>query len=864
MKIIAEMYIVLEDTDKNGRVTPKSINSKKLKKPRKRRKRKTKSKNSISNDKTPNITRIESLHIKPNHFKAPQANSRTNKNKTTNETKTETENENQILNSISNGNIDSLEKLTLDLINDLNITDPTLISPKSIGSENGRANSDGSIYGLPPNVNRIHKSKVKSSKNHKTNIEYSYSRSKTPPPNSMYGNYNETTMSDEELEDSYSKSKSKRNKYKSHSFNTKPRSRSVHFRDENGNENENELEINTECNEECHYCQYDSAPELSKSDSERLTFKREFHRIKRLSSITSELQVIESLNNSMKIPKINTSNTSNNNIKVNTGRQRSNSTGSSTPINNYPSPIPKMKNRLEEENMRIHLQSITKYEPKFRRNKKFKRKNKIKKNKNSKNFINKTQFKEKIGKRLLKNRIIKENSIKNIEKTANRIKNTFKNKLTKNIHSKSTNDIKDKKQTSNKTQSNINTIPKLKIKQQKSKSLSPNRNITHIPSEVTINEETIKDTINETLTLNLTPTPSLNENEGIKELTNTNSSSNTSKSYEIKLKGESNTNMISETKDEINNPISDSTTTNIHLMRGQSMRWKNPFGELMKHRKQKIYNISKNKVKNWDLQSVIFKSGDDVRQEQLAMQFILLFEKIWKDAKLPLQLRPFSVVVTSPASGFVETVTNAKSISRLKYSIKNFVSLRKFFEEYFGPPGSPAFQKAQKNFVESMAAYSLVCYFLQIKDRHNGNILMDCEGRIIHIDFGFIFTNSPGGNMNFESAPFKLTEELIEVMGGEENSESFDYFQILVIRGFLEARKHSRKFILLTQIMLEGAPMPCFLDFENVVPNLEKRFVNHLNNEKCVEYIYSLIDESSCNWRTVQYDKFQRITNKIL
>ncbi|XP_065874170.1 phosphatidylinositol 4-kinase beta 1-like isoform X2 [Euphorbia lathyris] len=288
-------------------------------------------------------------------------------------------------------------------------------------------------------------------------------------------------------------------------------------------------------------------------------------------------------------------------------------------------------------------------------------------------------------------------------------------------------------------------------------------------------------------------------------------------------------------------------------------------GELWEAKKERIRRVSVyGKLPGWDLRSVIVKSGDDCRQEHLAVQLISHFYDIFQEAGLPLWLRPYEVLVTSSYTALIETIPDTASLHSIKSRYPNIASLRDFFVAKY-EENSPTFKLAQRNFVESMAGYSLVCYLLQVKDRHNGNLLLDEEGHIIHIDFGFMLSNSPGG-VNFESAPFKLTRELLEVMDSDAEgipSEFFDYFKVLCIQGFLTCRKHAERIILLVE-MLQDSGFPCFKGGSRTIQNLRKRYHLNLTEEQCVSLVLSLISSSLDAWRTRQYDYYQRVLNGIL
>lgn len=247
--------------------------------------------------------------------------------------------------------------------------------------------------------------------------------------------------------------------------------------------------------------------------------------------------------------------------------------------------------------------------------------------------------------------------------------------------------------------------------------------------------------------------------------------------------------------------------------------------------KSEMYQQQTERIARTLLVPVMVKTEDDLRAEQFAAQMLHAFNQVFKDAGLNddpegLELRPYEVVATGASEGFVEILPDTQTLAGL---IEQLREQRLTLVQHFNDASEPY----RDRFVSSLAAYSLFCYFLQIKDRHNENIMLDRRGQLIHIDFGYMFESSPGGGSAFggwEASSFKLSDDFIFIAAGPDietsglrcapfgrgassddreravNSAGFQRFRQLFAAGFEALHKQSRPLTELVELAGMGNP----------------------------------------------------------
>ncbi|XP_044721600.1 phosphatidylinositol 3- and 4-kinase domain-containing protein [Hirsutella rhossiliensis] len=247
---------------------------------------------------------------------------------------------------------------------------------------------------------------------------------------------------------------------------------------------------------------------------------------------------------------------------------------------------------------------------------------------------------------------------------------------------------------------------------------------------------------------------------------------------------------------------------------------------------------------------IIFKLGDDLRQDQLVIQIITLMDQLLQKENLDLKLSPYKILATSTTAGasqFVQSQSLSSIVGKFKAN-PALAYLRHHNPDDRQPLGVR--QETLDTYVRSCAGYCVITYILGVGDRHLDNLLLAPDGHFFHADFGFILGRDPK-----PFAPLmKLSKEMVECMGGV-NSEHYQKFKQYCFLAYTALRKSSNLILNLFSLMVHANIPDIRLEPDKAVMKVRERFHLELTEEEAIVYFGNVIEGTLTAFAPVVIDK---------
>ncbi|KAE9386016.1 atypical/PIKK/PI3K protein kinase [Gymnopus androsaceus JB14] len=238
---------------------------------------------------------------------------------------------------------------------------------------------------------------------------------------------------------------------------------------------------------------------------------------------------------------------------------------------------------------------------------------------------------------------------------------------------------------------------------------------------------------------------------------------------------------------------------------------------------------------------VIFKDGDDMRQDQLVLQMFTLMDRLLRQENLDLKLTPYAVLSYGSDARHGAVCPEQDDCS----------DCERVWEWSVGTWGiEPG---VIDTFVRSCAGYCVVTYLLGVGDRHLDNLLVAPDGHFFHVDFGYILGRDP--------KPFppavKVCKEMVDGMGGTQSAQ-YMRFKSFCFTAFTILRKSANLILNLVTLMVD-ASIPD-IKHRDVHEQIQEKFRLDLTEEEAIKHFEMLLNETS--YFTVMLDRIHDLTQQ--
>jgi len=264
---------------------------------------------------------------------------------------------------------------------------------------------------------------------------------------------------------------------------------------------------------------------------------------------------------------------------------------------------------------------------------------------------------------------------------------------------------------------------------------------------------------------------------------------------------------------------------------------------------------------------IMFKTGDDLRQDILTLQVLRVMDKIWLDRGLNLRLLPYNVVSTGDGQGMVEIVLNSRTTTYIhtKYGggpqkgARDITTHLKYIEDV-NNNNITQINKARDIYSRSCAGYCIASYVMGLGDRHPSNIMVRNKGELFHIDFSHFLGNFKSQQIigdyvkwQREVAPFVFLPAYKYCINyGNKDEPKYTEFISFAVNAYLALRQRHRLLINLFILMLPSK-MPELIQKDHInylrdqlhliseTEHKGKKNKNGIKNEHVYQHILKII-----------------------